>query len=140
MSSVLRTLSKHTRTLSGAARTPVAGPSRAFHSPFAVLSSANSPLTASPTPSATAGIYEKNIEYPAEPFTSGFGTRTYVVSTPDPANAPYEVPIGAYPVSSPFQTQPRAEPPTSPRFTPSGSGFAHPLASLPRNDSGASSA
>ena len=46
MSSVLRSLSKHTRSLSASARSPVAGPSRAFHSPFAVLSSAESPLTA----------------------------------------------------------------------------------------------
>ena len=134
MSSVLRNLSKHTRSLSAASRSPVAGPSRAFHSPFAVLSSAQSPLTMppapTPAPSSAAGIYEKNIAYPAEPFVSGFGTRTYVVSQPDPANTPYEVPSGAYPTSAPYQPYARTEAPTPPnaRFASTSTGFAHPLA------------
>ncbi|KAH9945370.1 uncharacterized protein BXZ73DRAFT_73525 [Epithele typhae] len=139
MSSVLRTLSKHTRTLSAAARAPVAStssvaaPARAFHSPFAVLASSGSPLTVapkSPPPAGYAGIYEKNIEYPAEPIPSGFGTRTYVVSQPDPANTPYSVPAGAYPTSAPYVAYPRADaPPAEPgaQFASASTGFAHPL-------------
>ena len=133
MSSVLRAVSKHTRSLSAASRSPVAGPSRAFHSPFAVLSSAQSPLTMPPTPkpapSSAAGIYEKNIQYDSEPFTSGAGHRTYVVSTPDPANTPYEVPSGAYPTSAPYQNYTRTEAPvrSGAQFASTSTGFAHPL-------------
>ena len=110
MSTALRTLAKHTRALSASRAAFTSGQARAFHSPFAVLSA--SPLTTPPPPtSSTGGIYEKNIEYSAEPFVSGSGTRTYVVSTPDPANTPYEVPSGAYPTSAPYQNYPRTEAP-----------------------------
>ena len=135
MSTVLRAVSKHARSLSAASRTAAPNApratTRAFHSPFAVLSSQQSPLTAPPPSSSVArGIYEKNIEYPAEPFVSGFGTRTYVVSQPDPANTPYEVPSGAYPTSAPYQPYARTEAPTPPnaRFASTSTGFAHPLA------------
>ncbi|KAI0749421.1 hypothetical protein C8Q80DRAFT_1161969 [Daedaleopsis nitida] len=138
MSSVLRTVSKHTRAISAASR--VAGPSRAFHSPFAVLSSSQSPLTTPPASTSSAGgIYEKHIEHSAEPFTSGSGQRTYVVSTPDPADTPYAVPSGAFPTSAPYQTYPRTENPVphGAQFASTSTGFAHPLTfRVPRNDAG----
>ncbi len=145
MSSVFRAVSKHARSLSATSRVASTSSaqaphgSRAFHSPFAVLSSRESPLTAPPTPMSTAGIYEKNIEYPAEPFVSASGHRTYVVSTPDPANTPYEVPYGAFPTSAPYENYARTEGPVphGAQFASTSTGFAHPLtAKVPRNDSG----
>ena len=144
MSSALRTLSKHTRSLSASSR--VALPSarqsqaRSFHSPFAMLSKRESPLTVPPASTSSAGgLYEKNIQYDSEPFTSGAGHRTYVVSTPDPANTPYEVPSGAYPTSAPYQNYTRTEAPapSGAQFASTSTGFAHPLTNkVPRNESG----
>lgn len=39
------------------------------------------------------------------------GTRTYVVSEPDPANTPYEVPSGAFPTSAPYKSYTATEAP-----------------------------
>ncbi|KAI1797233.1 hypothetical protein LXA43DRAFT_969231 [Ganoderma leucocontextum] len=134
MSSALRTLSKHARSLSAPSH------ARAFHSPFAMLTKSESPLTKTPAPTSTAaGIYERNIQYDAEPFVSGAGHRTYVVSTPDPANTPYEVPSGAYPTSAPYQNYTRTEAPvpSGAQFASTSTGFAHPLTNrVPRNESG----
>ena len=103
-------------------------------------SSSQSPLTTPPTSTSVAGgIYEKNIEYSAEPFTSSSGQRTYVVSTPDPANTPYEVPSGAFPTSAPYQNYTRTEAPapSGAQFASTSTGFAHPLTNkVPRNESG----
>ena len=145
MSSVLRNLSKHTRSLSAASRSPLTSAqapraTRAFHSPFAVLSSSESPLTRAPSPtSATRGLYEKNIEYSSEPFMSAAGHRTYVVSSPDPANTPYEVPSGAYPTSAPYENYTRTESPVPPnaQYASTAPGLAHPITNkVPRNDAG----
>ncbi|KAI5981490.1 hypothetical protein EDC04DRAFT_1975576 [Pisolithus marmoratus] len=75
---------------------------RAFHSPFVALkATSQSPLTSSPAPSATISpisaslsSYEKEVDDNAsEPHVSSAGTRTYVVSEPDPSNTAYEVPM-----------------------------------------------
>ncbi|PIL35686.1 hypothetical protein GSI_02416 [Ganoderma sinense ZZ0214-1] len=133
MSTALRTLSKHARTLSALSHVaPRSGrqcQARSFHSPFAMLSKREpSPASKPPAP-VSAGIYEKNIQYDAEPFLSGAGHRTYVVSTPDPANTPYEVPSGAFPTSAPYQSYTRTEAPvrSGAQFASTSTGFAHPL-------------
>jgi len=102
MSSSFRILSKHSRSLSQKLSPAAAFPQRSFHSPFVVLNSASSPLTSSPSPSSTASLYEKQTDHSPEPRISSSGTRTYVVSEPDPSHAPYEVPSGAYPTSAPY--------------------------------------
>lgn len=81
-------------------------PVRAFHSPFVVLSASN-PLTTLP-PTATS-MYEKQDDTSSEPHLSSSGTRTYVVSEPDPSNTPFQVPSGAYPTSTPYVTTPYKE-------------------------------
>jgi len=50
----------------------------------------------------SASLYEKQHDHSPEPQVSSAGTRTYVVSEPDPANTPYAVPYGAYPTSAPY--------------------------------------
>ncbi|KAI5985903.1 hypothetical protein EDC04DRAFT_3098184 [Pisolithus marmoratus] len=55
------------------------------------------------TISASLSSYEKEVDDNAsEPHVSSAGTRTYVVSEPDPSNTAYEVPYGAYPTSAPY--------------------------------------
>jgi len=81
-------------------------PVRAFRSPFAALNVSN-PLT-TPPPAATS-VYEKQDDNSSEPHVSSSGTRTYVVSEPDPSNAPYQVPSGAYPTSTPYVITPHKE-------------------------------
>ncbi|KAF8135022.1 hypothetical protein EV363DRAFT_1111352, partial [Boletus edulis] len=71
---------------------------RAFHSPFVVLNATNHLNT-----STAAPIYEKQHDSSPEPHLSSSGTRTYVVSEPDPSNTPYQVPSGAYPASAPYR-------------------------------------
>ncbi|EGN99146.1 hypothetical protein SERLA73DRAFT_181978 [Serpula lacrymans var. lacrymans S7.3] len=103
MSSSFRILSKHSRSLSHKLNTAAAFPQRSFHSPFVVLNSASSTLTSPPSPSSTVySMYEKQMDHSPEPQVSSSGTRTYVVSEPDPSHAPYEVPSGAYPTSAPY--------------------------------------
>ncbi|KAH9856597.1 hypothetical protein C2E23DRAFT_709783, partial [Lenzites betulinus] len=114
--------------------------SRAFHSPFAVLSTSQSPLTTPPASTSTAGgFYEKQFDHSMDPFVSSGGHRTYVVSEPDPANTPYEVPSGAYPTSAPYQNYTRTEAPAPPRaqYASTAPRFAHPIThKLPQNPSG----
>ncbi|RXW25530.1 hypothetical protein EST38_g289 [Candolleomyces aberdarensis] len=97
MSSLLRPLAA---TATRAASNVTSG-ARSFHTPFALLG--ESPLT---TPSssynAQASHYEKQYDYSNEPFVSSSGQRTYVVSQPDTNYSHYQVPAGAYPVSSPY--------------------------------------
>ncbi|KAF9061399.1 hypothetical protein BDP27DRAFT_1488411 [Rhodocollybia butyracea] len=69
-------------------------PTRSFHSPFAVLGNPQPP-----TPSIASNVYEKQVDYSPEPVHS---QKTYLVSEPDPANAPYKVPAGAYPTTLPY--------------------------------------
>ncbi|KAK0193710.1 hypothetical protein F5146DRAFT_395513 [Armillaria mellea] len=91
---------------------------RSFHSPFAVLGSSS----ATRVPPSTEGWYEKQIEQSPDPDVYD-GHRTYVVS-PDLSSTPYHVPLGAYPVSSPFAEGPHS---SGARFSPHGNGFAHPM-------------
>ncbi|KAI9000598.1 hypothetical protein BD414DRAFT_472178 [Trametes punicea] len=139
MSTALRALSKHVRTLSNASRS-VPSTSRAFHSPFAVLSSSSSPLTNPPAPGSLAGAsYEKQADHSPDPVVGTSGHRTYVVSQPDPANTPYEVPYGAYPTSAPYQNFARTEPPApdGAQWASTAPGLAHPITqNVPRNESG----
>lgn len=122
MSTSARVAAKHTRSLSRTLA-PAPSSSRAFHSPFTVL--APSPLTTQP-PSPAHITYEKQLEHTAAPTLSPSGTRTYVVSEPDPRATPYEVPYGAYPTSAPYQSfKPTSAPITTPRSSTSSS-LAHP--------------
>lgn len=125
MSSALRqSVSRHSRSLS---RTLTAGPpTRAFHSPFAVLSS--TPHTPAPPPSeGMSPLYEKQWDSTAHPTLSPSGQRTYVVSEPDPHGAPYDVPYGAYPTSAPYHNYAPADAPkTEPRASTSPD-LAHPV-------------
>ncbi|KAL7279117.1 hypothetical protein PYCCODRAFT_1431457 [Trametes coccinea BRFM310] len=141
MSTVLRALSKHARSVSNASRSvPTASTSRAFHSPFAVLAGSSSPLTTPPAPSSLAGAsYEKQLEYSSDPFAGASGHRTYVVSQPDPANTPYEVPYGAYPTSAPYQNYARTDAPVpeGAQHASTAPGLAHPITQkVPRNEAG----
>ncbi|KAG1805070.1 uncharacterized protein HD556DRAFT_1429161 [Suillus plorans] len=97
MSNILRVFSKHARSLTQSSNTRIIALERSFHSPFVVL---NSPASnASPV---SASQYEKQHDHSPEPQISSAGTRTYVVSEPDPADTPYAVPSGAYPTTTPY--------------------------------------
>ena len=75
---------------------------RAFHSPYAVLG--DSPITAQSTTNKADSIsaaYEKHYDNHTEPVYNS-GLRTYVVSEPDAHSRHYQVPAGAYPISSPY--------------------------------------
>ncbi|KAK0450112.1 hypothetical protein EV421DRAFT_1305030 [Armillaria borealis] len=109
-----RSLASKARSL--AQRSSVA--TRSFHSPFAVLGSSS----ATKAPPSTEGWYEKQTEQSPDPDVYE-GHRTYVVS-PDPSSTPYHVPLGAYPVSSPFTEGSHS---SGARFSPHGNGFAHPM-------------
>ncbi|KAK0204724.1 hypothetical protein DFS33DRAFT_1322324 [Desarmillaria ectypa] len=91
---------------------------RSFHSPFAVLGSSS----ATTTPPSTEGWYEKQTEQSPD-LDAYDGHRTYVVS-PDPSSTPYHVPLGAYPVSSPFTEESHS---SGAQFISHGNGFAHPM-------------
>lgn len=119
----LRSVAKHVRT-----RTLTAGSrqTRAFHSPFAVLSQ-STPSTPSHQPPPASPLYEKQAEHTAHPTLSPSGQRHYVVSEPDPRSTPYEVPYGAYPTSAPYQNYAATDAPkTSPRSSTSAD-LAHPV-------------
>lgn len=136
MSSSIRALSKHARTVSQSLR--ASQRVRAFHSPFAVLSpSPTSPVAAPPSSLPASPLYEK-LDYSPEVQVSSSSTRVYVVSDPDPANTLYEVPSGAYPNSAPYQpiAQAAAPIPHGAQFSSSSSSFAHPLTTraVPRTD------
>lgn len=133
--SALRTLSKHARSLSHSVTTPKPVGARAFHSPFAALST---PMAHS-QPQAHTSLYEKQLDHSPEPSWSSNGSRMYVVSEPDPSQTPYEVPYGAYPTSAPYRNYTATETPVraGARFSSTSSSFAHPLTRLaPRNESG----
>ena len=142
MSSTIRALSKHTRSLSRTIpKVTVSSTStqiRAFHSPFTVLNqSQTSPIESAPHPMANpASLYEKQNDTLSDPFLSGSGQRTYVVSQPDPANTPYEVPSGAYPTSAPYQNYAPTEPIRRGPTSSTSSAFAHPFTTrnVPRTD------
>ena len=74
---------------------------RAFHSPYAVLG--DSPITAQSTSKeeSISAAYEKHYDNYTEPVYNS-GLRTYVVSEPDAHSRHYQVPAGAYPISSPY--------------------------------------
>ncbi|THH02796.1 hypothetical protein EW026_g110 [Hermanssonia centrifuga] len=134
MSSALRSVAKHTRSVS---RTIAAAPTRSFHSPFAVLSS--SPLTSPPAPSSEVSpLYEKQLDHSPHPQLSPSGQRTYVVSEPDPRSTPYEVPYGAYPTSAPYQNFPATEAPTIEPRASTSPNLAHPSTTraVPQNPEG----
>ncbi|KAI0833332.1 hypothetical protein BC628DRAFT_1335109 [Trametes gibbosa] len=129
MSSAFRTLAKHARPLSNPTRT-VPRTSRAFHSPFAVLASSQPSLTT--PPAAPSSVYEKQLDPSPDPVVSAAGHRTYVVSAPDPAHTPYEVPSGAYPTSAPYQPYDAPPAPAAPRapraqLASTALRFAHPI-------------
>ncbi|CAL1716479.1 unnamed protein product [Somion occarium] len=136
--SSIRALSKHSRSLSRSLQIQQSS-QRSFHSPFIALSSNTSPITNPPPPTSNfSSIYEKQLEHLSEPVLSGSGQRTYVVSEPDPAHTPYEVPSGAYPTSAPYQNYTLTEAPSDlPRSSTSAS-YAHPFTTraVPQNDSG----
>ncbi|TCD61832.1 hypothetical protein EIP91_007851 [Steccherinum ochraceum] len=138
MSSSIRALTKHTRTISRSlhTRTPSSS-TRAFHTPFAVLSS-SSPLEKAPPPSSnvSSSLYEKQQDHSLEP--TGQKRTYYVVSEPDPAHTPYEVPSGAYPTSAPYQNYPATEAPVHNTRSSTSSSSAHPTltSAAPQNESG----
>ncbi|KIM84316.1 hypothetical protein PILCRDRAFT_68144 [Piloderma croceum F 1598] len=141
MSSTLRSLTRHSRALSQRTKPTAALPVRFFHSPFVALNSTSnsSPLTKPPSESSAASPhYEKQHDHSPDPQISQSGTQTYVVSEPDPAHTPYEVPSGAFPTSAPYvnftPTERLEHAPTS----STGSEPAHPYTTraVPRNESG----
>ncbi|KAJ3480284.1 hypothetical protein NLI96_g8465 [Meripilus lineatus] len=142
--STVRALSKHTRSMPRAMNPRAGKPmnSRAFHSPFAVLSSSSSssPLTSPPAPQSNISsvFYEKQVDVSPEPHYSSSGQRMYVVSEPDPANTPYQVPSGAYPTSAPYVNFAPTDPPAQKPRSSTSSSFAHPYLSraAPQNESG----
>ena len=74
--------------------------SRSFHSPFHALRDSLFPLpTHSLLPSLPNVIYEKQDLHFAEPFTTEFGTRTYVVSELD-ASSSYSNSVRCSPIST----------------------------------------
>ena len=134
--SAIRTLSKHARSLSHSVIIPKQAGTRAFHSPFAALST---PMVHSQPQTHTSPLYEKQLDHSPEPSLSSNGSQTYVVSEPDPSQTPYEVPYGAYPTSAPYTNFAATEKPSSEgkRYSSTSSSFAHPLTRLaPQNESG----
>jgi len=111
-------------------------PVRFFHSPFVTLNSTSSPLRSS----AASTHYEKQHDHSPDPKTSHSGTQTYVVSEPDPAHTPYEVPSGAYPTSAPYVNFTTTESPDTKDapLSSTSSQPAHPYATraVPHNESG----
>ena len=108
------------RTLATSRRAPL----RSFHSPFVVLNA--STRFAPPSPSTAAPVYEKQEESSSEPHLTSSGTRTYVVSEPDPSDTPYEVPSGAYPASASYDYSPASAPNAKGLHNPVGSSVTHP--------------
>lgn len=112
---------------------------RSFHSPFAVLSS-NSPLTSHPESSevSASNPYQKQTEESPEPSMTISGTRTYVVSTPDPSNTHYEVPSGAFPNSAPYHNPAKRDAPQTILSSSTSASPAHSYMStrVPTNEFG----
>lgn len=125
---VLRVFSKHARSLSQ----PL---TRSFHSPFVVLNSSLS----TPSNLSSASLYEKQHDHSPEPQISSAGTRTYVVSEPDPANTPYAVPSGAYPTTAPYVNfKPTDAPNPEEKHSSNSASLPHPhvTRAVPRNVDG----
>lgn len=140
MSSTLRCISKHARVVAQRSRPTASVPARSFHSPFHVLnnSASTSPLTTAPSKETdTTSYYEKQHDHSTEPIFHS-GNQTYVVSEPDPANAPYAVPSGAYPTSAPYVnfTPTEAPEPTNPSSTSSQPAHPATTRNVPHNESG----
>ncbi|KIY51804.1 hypothetical protein FISHEDRAFT_56470 [Fistulina hepatica ATCC 64428] len=142
MSTVLRSFTKHARSISRA--NAVAGPStstapqRAFHSPFVVLEQSAQCEPAPTTTTASAIAYEKQSHEASEPYAPSSGHNTYVVSH-TPEDSFYNVPAGAFPTSSPYVNYPPTEAPEMPTpsqlSSTSSDIWAHPTTqSLPRTD------
>ncbi|KAL4062213.1 hypothetical protein V8B97DRAFT_1916050 [Scleroderma yunnanense] len=112
---------------------PVQPSSRAFHSPFVALKAAGTPLSSQPTSSVASPVnstlptYEKQVDNPtSEPHITSSGTRTYVVSEPDPSKKAYEVPYGAYSTNASYGNLASTD---TPKYTESKYGsnaFSHP--------------
>jgi hypothetical protein len=125
---ILRVFSKHARSLSQ----PL---TRSFHSPFVVLNSSLS----TPSNLSSASLYEKQHDHSPEPQISSAGTRTYVVSEPDPANTPYAVPSGAYPTTAPYVNfKPTDAPNPEGKHSSNSASLPHPhvTRAVPRNADG----
>lgn len=102
--------------------------SRAFHSPFVALK-AVTPLTSSPATSPVNDkpqMYEKQADLTSEPHTTSSGTRTYVVSEPDPLKKAYEVPYGAYSTTAPYANVASTENPKNPEGRQGPKTLSHP--------------
>lgn len=125
MSSALRSIAKQSRSVSRSiAVAPTIAATRAFHSPFALLSN-EAPLTSSPTPTSDiTSVYEKQETY--NNVYSPAGQSVYVVSEPDPRFSPYDVPYGAFPTSVPYVSYTATEAPRPGRRASTSSSFAHP--------------
>ncbi|KAI0701191.1 hypothetical protein BC835DRAFT_1324230 [Cytidiella melzeri] len=117
MSSTLRSLAQHTRSLSRTIAPKSAN--RSFHSPFAVLSSSSTTQTTT----SHSTLYEKQSDSTA--YTPG--QRHYVVSEPDPRSTPYEVPFGAYPTSAPYQSYASTNAPKTSPHSSTSADLAHPV-------------
>lgn len=143
MSNILRIVSKHGRSLAQPSKIHRFALGRSFHSPFVVL---NSPSTSSPSSAANVSpmssvspLYEKQHDHSPEPQVSSSGTRTYVVSEPDPANTPYAVPSGAYPTSGPYVNyQPTEAPNPEGKHSSTSASLPHHYTTraVPRNAAG----
>jgi len=118
MSNLLRS----SRVWSKSLKPAPAARTRSFHSPFAVLNT----QSATRTPSIASSVYDKQVESGSEPTLTYGGSKTYVVSEPDPANAPYKVPAGAYPTSLPYVNFTATEAPEDAPMSSTSSTFAHP--------------
>ena len=89
----------------------------------------------------TEGTYEKELETSSEPITTFSGTRSYVVNEPDPEDAKYQIPTGAYHSTAPY------EKPQGVRYgelrekegSSTSSELAHPVTTgrVPRREAGA---
>jgi hypothetical protein len=96
----MRQFARQTRSI---VRAPAAAPrTRSIHSAFTVLGNSNS-YTPPPPPGhpATSPLEQHGQHSPDSQFSRDAGT-VYVVSRPDPADAHYDVPLGAFPTSAPY--------------------------------------
>jgi hypothetical protein len=132
MSNILRVFSKHARSLPQPSKSRIVTLGRLFHSPFVVLNSPLSPASSAPS----ASLYEKQHDHSPEPQISSSGTRTYVVSEPDPANTPYAVPSGAYPTTAPYVNFKPTDAPSPEGKHSSNSASLNMARAVPRNADG----
>ena len=126
-------MSQTTRSLAAVRAFRVQQPSRGFHSPFAVLRAAGTPLTSSPTSSSTTSpiddappTYEKQADSTSEPHITSSGAKTYVVSEPDPSNKAYEIPYGAYSTTAPYANMTSKDTPKNPERNQGTKTLSHP--------------